>query len=58
MDGERIAGFYDEEVRTCAVCGKVTEENYYRVGHVMSAHKLAVCEGCCDGRKTWMDLAD
>ncbi|HKH77103.1 MAG TPA: hypothetical protein VKA51_09120 [Rubrobacteraceae bacterium] len=38
------------------MCGKVTGENCYRVGHVVSAHKLATCEECFDGRKTWMDL--
>lgn len=29
-----------------------------RVGHLLSAHKLAVCEEYCHGRKTWMDLKD
>ncbi len=32
--------------------------HYCSTGNGMSAHKLDVCEGCFDGRKTWwMDLA-
>jgi hypothetical protein len=57
LGGEKIAELRDEKERICAVCGKVAEENCYRVGHVMSAHKLAMCEECFDGGKTWMDLA-
>ena len=44
--------------RICAVCGEETEGVYFRVGHLLSPHKLAVCKDCFDGRNTWMLLAD
>ncbi len=34
------------------------ESEYFRVGHLLSPHKLAVCKECFEGRETWMDLAD
>ena len=44
--------------RLCAVCGEEIDGQYYRVGHLLSPHKLAVCKECSDGRETWMKLAD
>ena len=49
--GEEIAGVRDKEERLCALCG-VIEGRYFRVGHLLSPHQLAVCEDCFDGRKT------
>ena len=58
MHENKAPGVHDEEERLCAVCGDEIEGRYFRVGHLLSPHKLAVCEGCFDGRKTWMELKD
>ncbi len=42
----------------CVICGEETEGECFRVGHLLSPHKLAVCKECFDGRHTWMQLAD
>jgi hypothetical protein len=56
MDESKAPGVHGDEERLCAVCGDEVEGKYFRVSHLLSAHKLAVCEECFDGRKTWMDL--
>ena len=38
--------------------GEEIEGQYFRVSHLLSALKLAVCPECFDGRRTWMRLAD
>ena len=58
VDENKAPGVHDEEERLCAVCGNEVEGKYFRVGHLLSPHKLAVCEECFDGRKTWMELKD
>ena len=55
---EKAPGVHDDEDRMCAVCGSEIEGKYFRVGHLLSPHKLAVHEECLDGRKTWVDLKD
>ncbi len=34
----------------CAICGEETEGEYFRVGHLLSPHELALCEEYFDGR--------
>ena len=58
MDGDKLPGLHDEEERVCAVCADEIQGKYFRVGHLLSPHKLALCEECFDGRKTWMELKD
>jgi hypothetical protein len=47
-----------ENTRPCAVCGDELGGDYFRVGHLLSALKLAVCRGCFGGRRTWMALGE
>lgn len=58
MAEERVPEVPESMNRVCAVCGEETEGEYFRVGHLLSPHKLAVCKECFDGRETWMHLAD
>ncbi len=36
----------------CTICGEETEGEYFRVGHLLSPHKLVVCKECFDGMHT------
>ena len=43
----------------CARCLRGRDEDeYFRAGHLLSPHKLPVCEECFDGCKTRMDRKD
>ncbi len=50
MDESKAPGVHGDQEHSCAVCGDEVEGKLLQVGHLLSAHKLAVCEECFDGR--------